>query len=175
MKTLGLVFIYSLLLSALAQVEYKSYLSGSFQYDIASPEETVYNVHTVPLNISIRTTNGLRFGYNNYVTEIFYCLDGKKNVSVHFTETVTSGGAHHYYRALTDLSSLADGDHNIAIYAIGKSYPFVLDSIDFANRYSLKTTVTQSTYFSTALVIASVTTVVVVGVGLLIYFKKCKH
>jgi len=121
-------------------------------------------VHTVPLNISIRTTNGLRFGYNNYVTKIFYCLDGEKNVTVHFTETITSGGAHHYYRALTDLSSLRDGDHNVIIYAAGQTYPFVVDSVDFAVGYSLKTPEAGSTYLLIALVIVTIIIVVVFAV-----------
>ena len=173
MKALAVVFISSLFLSALAQAQYSGSFFSSFQYDIASPEETVYNVNTVPLNISIRTTNGFRFGYDNYVAEIFYCLDGEGNVTVPFTEIITGGGWHCNYRALTDLTSLADGDHNVVIYAVGQSYPFVLDSIDFAVGYSLKTTETLSTYFSIALVIASVVTIAVAV--FLLHQRKHKH
>ena len=173
MKALGVVFIWSLLLSALAQIQYAGSFFSSFQYDIASPKETVYNVHTVPLNISIRTTNGYRFGYNNYVTKIFYCLDGKKNVTVPFTETITGGGWHCNYRAFADLTALSNGDHNVIIYAVGQSYPFVLDSVDFAVEYSLKTTETQSTYFSIALVIACVVTIAVAV--FLLHMRKHKH
>jgi oxalate decarboxylase/phosphoglucose isomerase-like protein (cupin superfamily) len=89
MKALGVGVIWSLLLLALAQVQYVGLISGSFQYNIASPENTIYDVTTVPLNISIRTTNGFRFGYHNYVNEIFYCLNGKGNVTVPFELTIT--------------------------------------------------------------------------------------
>ena len=139
MEGLGVGFILSLLLSALAQVQYASSFSGSFLYNIASPENTVYDVNTVPLDIYIRTTNGFRFGYDNYVTEIFYCLDGKENVTVPFEETITGEGTHYNYRVSTYLSSLSDGDHNVIVYGVGKKYPFVLDSIDFAIVYSSKT------------------------------------
>lgn len=139
MKALGVGIIWSLLLSALAQFQYMGAFSGSFQYSIASPEETIYTVNRVPLNISIRTTSGFRFGYDNYVTKIFYCLDGKGNVTVPFEETITGEGSHYNYKALTYLSALSDGDHNIIVYAVGKKYPFVVDSIDFAIGYSSKT------------------------------------
>ena len=139
MKALGVVFIWSLLLSALAQVQYVGSFSGSFQYNIASPEESVYNDNTVPLDIYIRTTSGFRFGYDNYVTKIFYCLDGKGNVTVPFQETITGEGTHCNYRASTYMTSLSDGDHNVIVYAVGKKYPFVVDSIDFAVGYSSKT------------------------------------
>ena len=58
--------------------------TASLQHSITSPKNTIYNENEVPLNISIRTTNGFRFGYSNFVNEIFYCLDGKTNVTVPF-------------------------------------------------------------------------------------------
>ncbi len=64
-------------------------MSASFQYNIASPENTVYPVNEVPLNITIRTTNGFRFGYSNYVNKIFYCLDGQSKVTVPFIVSQT--------------------------------------------------------------------------------------
>ena len=148
MKALGVGFVWSLLLSAFAQVQYMGAFSGSFQYDIASPEDIVYDVNTVPLDIYIRTTSGFRFGYDNYVTEIFYCLDEKGNVTIPFTETITGEGTHYNYKALTYLSALSDGDHNIIVYAVGKKYPFVVDSIDFAIGYSSETPEPTPTFTS---------------------------
>ena len=181
MKALGVGFIWSLLLSVLAQVQYMGSFSGSFQYNIASPEDIVYDVNTVPLDIYIRTTSGFRFG-DNYVTEIFYCLDRKRNVTVPFTETITGEGSHNNYRSLTYLTALSDGDHNIIVYAIGKNYPFVVDSIDFAIGYSSKTpeptptpTPTEEPQpseqdLTTGAVLA--VAVIVVFLGLLFYFIK---
>ena len=104
-------------------------MSGSLQYNITSPENTIYSVNEVPLNISIRTTNGFRFGYSNYVNEIFYCLVGKANVTVPFVVSKTGNEdiQHYNYRALTVLSGLSDGDHNVIIYALGSHYSFVVD------------------------------------------------
>ena len=173
-KALGVPFIWSLLLSAFAQVQYVSSFSGSFQYEIASPEETIYSVNRIPLNISIRTTNGFRFGYDNYVTKIFYCLDGKRNVTVSFTETITGQGTHHNYKALAYLNSLSDGDHNVKIYAVGKSSPFIVDSVDFAVGYSFKTSETQSDFFPTLLGIALLS--IFVGFAVFLFYqRKHKH
>lgn len=126
--------------SGLIEFQLIGSFSGSLQYSITSPENTIYNVNVVSLNVSIRTTNGFRFGYSNYVNEIFYSLDGNANVSIPFTYTITgSEGIQHYnYRASTVLTDLSDGDHNIKVYA-AYSYPFALEAIDFAIKYSLKT------------------------------------
>jgi hypothetical protein len=183
MKTaLGVGIIWGLLFLAFVQVQYIGSVSGSFQYNIASPENIIYAVNTVPLDIYIRTTIGFRSGYDDYVSEIFYCLNGKGNVSVPFELTITGEGSHYNYRALTYLSALSDGDHNVIVYAVGKKYPFVVDSINFAIGYSSITPEPKLTptpepvTFPTSLVIASVipATVVLVGIGLLVYRIKRK-
>ena len=112
--------------------------TASLQHSITSPKNTIYNENEVPLNISIRTTNGFRFGYSNYVNEIFYSLDEKANVTVPFVVSQTGNKdiQHYNYRTLTYLTDLNDGDHNIIIYA-AYTYPFVIESIDFAIGYSL--------------------------------------
>jgi len=114
--------------------------TASLQHTITSPKNTIYNKNQVPLNISIRTTNGFRFGYSNYVNEIFYCLDEKANVTIPFTvsQTGDQDTQHYNYKALTFLTGLSDGDHNVIVYA-ANTYPFTIESIDFVIGYTLKT------------------------------------
>jgi hypothetical protein len=177
-------------ISALIGIQLISSFSGSLQYSIKSPENTIYDINEVPIDISIRTTNGFRFGYSNYVNEIFYSLDGKANVTILFTYTITGNEEieHYNYRASTVLKDLSEGDHNIKVYA-ADSYPFTLESIDFAIGYSLKTpeptpspsypTPTPTSQpppirFSDPTTIILGTIVILAIVGILAYFKKYK-
>ena len=123
MKTAVTGFIWVLLLISLVGVHLVSFVSASFQYSITSPENTVYPVNEVPLNVTIRTTNGNRMGYSNFVNKIFYCLDGKTNVTLPFTVSQTGDQdiQHYNYRASTLLKGLSDGDHSVKVYAIGSS------------------------------------------------------
>jgi len=180
MKTTVTGFIWILLLTSVVGVNLVSLVSASFQYSITSPENTVYPANQVPLNITIRTTNGERFGYSNFVNKIFYCLDGKTNVTLPFTvsQTGDQGIQHYNYRASTLLKGLSDGDHSVKVYAIGSSnYPFVVDTLDFAVGYSSKTTEPNpipETEFLTITVVASIAIVTMVGLGILTYYKKYK-
>jgi hypothetical protein len=92
----------------------------------------------------------LNFTVNSALAQITYCLNGEKNVTI-------SGN--------TTLNGLANGDYALTVYAK-----------DEAGNVGASETIlfTVDVPFPTALVIASVVTIVVV-VGLLIYFKKRKH
>ena len=182
MKVAVAGFICTLLLT-LTTVQYVGLVFGSFQYGITSPENIIYDVNEVPLSISIRTTNGPRMGYENYVNEIFYCLDGEANVTVPFVVSKTGDESiqHYNYRAFTVLSGLSDGDHTVKIYALGSHYPFVVDSLDFAIRYSLNsppglptTSEPQQTEFPTTLVLGSVAIIGILVVVALFVLKRKK-
>jgi hypothetical protein len=93
----------------------------------------------------------LNFTLNESISQITYSLDGQANV------TITGN---------TTLTGLSDGDHNVTVYATD----------EFGN-----TGVSETMYFSvdvpfpTTTVIAPTVSVAVIGMGLLVYFKKRKR
>jgi hypothetical protein len=106
----------------------------------------------MPQNGNFDTSNvPLDFVVDNQTSQFKYSLDGGENVPV-------TGN--------TTLTGLANGYHNVTVYAVD----------EFGN-----TIVSETVYFSvdvpfpTTLVVASAITVVVIGIGLLsYYFKKRK-
>jgi len=119
-----------------------------------------FNVDLTPPNISIvhpeakayKTSDvPLDFTVNETFSQISYSLDGHENVTAAGNITLTR---------------LSGGAHNVTVYAT-----------DEAGNKGASETICFSVdvTFPTALVIASVITVVVVSVVLLFYFKKRKH
>lgn len=119
-----------------------------------------FTIDTVAPNVTLLTPEittykeseaSLNFTLNEPFSELAYCLDGQDNVTINGNTT---------------LNGLSNGDHNVTVYAID----------EFGN-----TGVSETVYFNidvpfpTTLVVASVVTVAVAGVGLIIYFKKRKH
>jgi hypothetical protein len=93
----------------------------------------------------------LIFTVNESVRKIAYSLDGKGNVTI-------AGN--------TTLNDLSYGEHNVTVYAT-----------DIAGNIGTSSTIDFNIAepFPTALVVASVVLVVVIGIGLLVYFKKRKR
>ena len=122
----------------------------------------VYSIINTPPNIVIlsennktRTTSNvpLNFVVSKPVQQITYCLDGQNNV------TITGN---------TTLTGLPNGDHNVTVYATDEA----------ENTGASETshfTVAESEPFPTALVVASIVSVAIISVGLLLYFKKRKR
>lgn len=89
----------------------------------------------------------LSFTVNETAKKITYCLDGQENV------TITGN---------TTLTGLSNGEHSLTVY-----------STDEAGNVGSSETINFSvTPFPTTIVLASIITATVVGLGLLIYFKK---
>jgi hypothetical protein len=123
----------------------------------------VFTIDTTPPSISVLSLENrrfnssdvpLNFGVDEPFEKASYVLDGQQNV------TITGN---------TTLTGLPNGDHNVTIYAIDEAG---------------NTGVSETIYFSidvpepfpTAMVVAvSVAIIALVGVGLLVYFKKRKH
>jgi hypothetical protein len=114
---------------------------------ILSPETKVYNTSDVQLNFTV----------DEPVSQISYSLDGRDNVTVVGNRT---------------LPDLSEGEHNVTVYAI-----------DSGGKVGTSETVAFTIVkepelpepFPTALVTTtSIITIVVVSVGLLVYFKKHK-
>jgi len=121
--------------------------SVSFTVDVApsfstlSLENKTYDISDVPLIFTL----------SEPVSQLTYSIDGKENVTI-------SGN--------TTLTGLANGDHNITLYAKDENG---------------NTGVSETIYFNvevpfpTTMVIAPIALTTVIGVGLLVYFKRCKH
>jgi hypothetical protein len=106
----------------------------------------------LPQNGNFGTSNvALDFVVDNQTSQFEYSLDGGENVPV-------AGN--------TTLTGLANGYHNVTVYAVD----------EFGN-----TVASETVYFSvdvpfpTTLVVASAITIAVIGIGLLVYFKKREH
>lgn len=120
----------------------------NFTIDTVAPSVTLL----IPENTTYKEPKAsLNFTLNEPFSELAYCLDGQDNVTINGNTTLTE---------------LPNGDHNVTVYATD----------EFGN-----TGASETMYFSVlepfpaTLVIASVITVAVVGVGLLVYFKKRKR
>lgn len=113
---------------------------------VVSPENKTYTANNVTL----------AFTLNKQASWMGYSLDGQETVAV-------AGN--------TTLTALSNGFHNITVYAkdtfentgVSETVSFTIDVPE------------PSAPFTTALFVAPVASVVVVGVGLLFYFTKYKH
>ena len=95
----------------------------------------------------------LNFTVNRHVEWMRYSLDGKENV------TITGN---------TTLTGLPNGNHNVTVYATDEAGNIGSSETIYFNVEVLAP-------FPTILIIASVVTVAVISIGLLVYFKKRKH
>jgi hypothetical protein len=97
----------------------------------------------------------LNFTVSEVVTEISYSLNGLDNITI-------AGN--------TTMKWLPVGEHNVTVY--GKD-----EAGNTGTSETLFFTITEPEPepFPTTIVIASVITVAIVGIGLLVYFKKRKH
>jgi hypothetical protein len=115
---------------------------------------------TIPPSISIASvenstvnTVSLSFTVNKPHVWLAYSLDGKDNVTITGNTTITG---------------LTSGLHNITVYAKDE-----FENIGASETISF--TMATEPFPSAPVAAASVATVAVVGVGLLVYFKKRKH
>jgi hypothetical protein len=105
---------------------------------ITSPENRTYDTGSIPLNFTV----------NAVVSQITYCLDGDEKISI-------SGN--------TTLAGLANGEHNLTVYATDEAGNMSASEIVY---FSLEVP------FPTTMVIAPVASVAFVGVGLMVYLKR---
>jgi hypothetical protein len=114
---------------------------------ILSPETKVYNTSDVSLNFTV----------DEPISQISYSLDGQDNATV---------------VGNTTLPALSDGEHNVTVYAIdsgGKVGTSETITFTIAKEPELPE------LFPLTLIIASIASVAIIGVALLVYFKKRKH
>jgi len=124
------------------------YSAVFFTIDLTSPivsvpslENKIFDNRDVPLNLTV----------SEPISQMAYSLDGQENVSLAGNITLTG---------------LADGKHNITVYAW-----------DLAGNTGTSKTVFFNVKipFPKTLVVASVAVAVVVGVGMLVYFAKARN
>jgi len=124
-----------------------------------SQQYTPFGYGTVPPVVSAvspenetynATSVDLVFAVNKPASWMGYSLDGQDNITV-------TGNA--------TISGLANGLHNVTVYARD----------EFGNIGASETIYFRIESFPTTLVIASVVTAAIIGIGLLVYFKKHKH
>jgi len=138
-------------------------ISGTF---FSSPEDTVvkivhFTLDSSPPNVSFLSVEKsyetckfpLNFTVNESVSEISYVLDDIKNVTIAGNRTLTN---------------LSYGEHNITVYATDKA----------GNKGASETlyfTVEETEPSPVPLILASIGAISVIGIVLLVYFKKRKH
>jgi hypothetical protein len=121
--------------------------SVSFIIDTTPPSVTISSVEDKTYS---KSEIQLNFTTSEPVSQISYVLDGQENVTIDGNTT---------------LSGLSSGLHNITVYARDE-----FENTGVSETISFSVDVPEP--FPTTLVIASIASVVVVGVGLLVYFRK---
>jgi hypothetical protein len=140
---------------------------------VSSPSPNgIYGEQNIPFNVTVQIRGNI---YHNTETVrcLNYSLDGQAPISMAYF--VPSDLTPPYYIYGNDvLHDLSDGTHNLTIYvetAVGGLTGNLNETISF----EVDTSTAIIEPLPTTLVIASVATVAIVGVGLLVYFKKRKH
>ena len=132
---------------------YVFYVTGfskvNFVVDTIPPTVTVFSLENKTYQPSDLPLN---FSVNESVSQVAYSLDGKGKVTI---------------IGNTTLTNLTCGEHNVIVYAT-----------DNAGNIGASETITftiEEPFPATLVASASVATVAVMGLGLLVYFKKLEH
>jgi len=121
-----------------------------FNVDGTSPVIVIMPVENKTYSV---TEIPLNFTLNEPTSQMTYSLDGQANVTI-------TGNA--------TLTGLSGGEHNITVYAtdiVGNT----------GTSETVYFTITKPEHFPTMMVIAPAASAAVLGVGLLVYFKKHNH
>jgi hypothetical protein len=176
---LALVLVFALLFlvmseTRLAQAGYEEF--EGLPYDppivtIDSPSMNgIYSEPDVPLNVTVQIRG---FIYHNVETIrwLNYSLDGQ--TAIPMTLIVPSELTPPYYVHGNDvLTGLSDGTHNLTIYG-ETAVSGLTGDFNATVSFTVDTSTTPITEpFPTTLVAAALAVVAVVGIGLIIHFKK---
>jgi hypothetical protein len=130
--------------------EVYAYSFVNFTVDVIPPSVLILSPEPKVYNVSDILLN---FTVDEPVSQLIYSLDGQKNVTI-------AGN--------TTLENMPYGEHNVTIYATDNVGNIGSETINF-------TIAEPPEPFPTALVVASIVSVALIGIGLLVYFKKRKH
>jgi hypothetical protein len=125
----------------------------NFTVDTIAPKITIHS----PLNIVYQQGDAviLNFTANEPTTRLFYTLDGQDNV------TIAQNGT---------LTGLSSGEHSVTVYGWDEA-----GNVGASETTLFTVAETAPEPFPTAHVATASASVAVVGIGLLVYFKKRKH
>jgi hypothetical protein len=123
----------------------------NFTVDTTAPKVSILTLENKTYNTPDVMLN---YTVNEAVSQVAYSLDGQNNMTI-------SGN--------TTLADLSTGEHYVTVYAT-----------DLAGHVGVSETIyfnveAQEPFPTTLVATASVATIAVVGVGLLVYFKKRRH
>jgi hypothetical protein len=182
---LTVAFISVLLLSAVAGTQFVNVGKANPLPDInpnitiENPQNATYHVNTITLNFTIESNWG--------VYPCFYSLDGQKmepieNLTVISREDVNIGKNPQVHRTTLKgscvLSNLSEGWHNVTFYLITDHEISLYRTYvkgDVLYSATVQFVIDSSESLLTALVVdASGASVAILGIGLLVYFKKRK-
>lgn len=180
-KTLAITLVMALMLTVsgtkLTQVAYAQFEGLPYEPPVVtvlspSPNGT-YNKPDVPLNVTVQIFG---FIYHNMETIkwLNYSLDGQ--TAIPMTLIVPLDLYPGYYVYGNDiLTGLSDGTHSLTIHG-ETAISGLRGNFNTTVSFTVDTSTTPITEpFPTTLIIASIVTVAVVGVCLLVYFKKRKR
>jgi hypothetical protein len=144
-------FVSQTILRNYEHFEITGYSTVHFTKDIVSPKISFLSP---PNGTYVTSDVKLDFTVNEAASEILYCLDGKENQTI--TDSLT-------------LTGLKEGAHNVTLYAA-----------DLAGNVAEPKTLLFNVDLPESFPVVQVATVpaiaiVLVGAGLIIYFKKRKH
>jgi hypothetical protein len=181
--SLALTFIFALTFSLFSGVN-----AAKFDYEqfeglpytlpiviVSSPSPNMlYNVPDVCLNVTVQIRSIIYPGNIERIRWLNYSFNGQ--VAVPMTLIVPSELTPPYYVHGNDfLTGLSDGNHNLTFFGetfIGDLNGYFNETVSFSVDTS---NMQEPGPFLTVLVVASVITVVVAGIGVLLYFKKRKQ
>ena len=128
---------------------------------VLSVENKTYDTSDVPLNCTV----------NESVTQITYSLDGQENVTIPVGQAPYNfdGQENLMIAGKTTLTNLTDGEHSLTVYATDEAGNTGASETIYFN------VEVPEPFPTVPVAAASVAAVVVVGAGLLIYFKKRKR
>ena len=193
---LALTFIFALMFSFLAGPKAVEFDYGEFEglpytppvVTLLSPSANEsYNVSDVSLNVTVEVRSIILHNLER-VRWLNYSLDGETAIPLTLVEPSLDDISQLPYFVFGNsmLTDLSDGSHILTIFgktSISGLNGYFNETVYFnvnTDKSTSEPSPTMSSLpepasFATILVIASVVAVAVVGVGLLIYFQKCKH
>jgi hypothetical protein len=136
--------------SYLHELELEGIPEGTHTITVNATERGHYYQGLFENSTFVTSDVALNFTVNQSVSEIICCVDGNENVTINGNITLTG---------------LSNGGHNVTVYATDEA-----GNTGFSEIIYFSVDVPEP--FPTTLVLASVITVAVVGVALLVYFKK---
>lgn len=180
---LALTFIFAVLFSLFSgasavQFDYSQFEGEPYTLPIvivSSPSPSVvYNVPDVSLNVTVQIRSVLYPGNNERLRWLNYSLDGQ--VPIPMTLVGPSDlMPPYYYHGSGVLTSLSDGNHTLTVFGetfVGGLIGYFNETVSFTVDKSI---IPETNSLPTSIAIASVVIVAVVGIGLLVYFKKRKR